>query len=523
MATVDTPVIDVEVRPARTRDRVRVEDGPGVRQTPAKQAFFKRPGFKYALITHDALILFVSFVLAYTLRGGTVSSFLAVRGMSVLSVALMVVFAGVLPILLKINGLYKIHVFTSVRTQLKFAAKALAYALVLLVVGKLIAIRLGITTADWLGVGVFAGILVSALLASRIGLFRTAFHALATRGYLIRRVLIVGAGPRGKGFAVNLAETPGMGFSVVGFLDDTRDVGSTIFRGASVLGRFADVEKIVEQKKIDEIIICLDNDSVPDLFENIDRCSRTPALVMVSSPAYDIISKNLAQECYGSIPVVGVNNFNRTAYAGVPGMKRIVDTCISVAALLLLSPILIVIMIAIKLESRGPVLYKQTRVGQDGKLFTFYKLRSMTVGADADKSREENYAKLIKGTWNPTTQSNPSKIMNTAAVTRVGKIIRKLSLDEIPQLIHVIKGEMSIVGPRPCIPYEWKHYEPWHRRRFSAMPGCTGLWQVFGRSKVSFHDMVILDVFYSQNVSFHMDMWLMMKTIPVMIFGRGAR
>ncbi len=108
-------------------------------------------------------------------------------------------------------------------------------------------------------------------------------------------------------------------------------------------------------------------------------------------------------------------------------------------------------------------------------------------------------------------------------MTKIGRFLRKTSLDELPQLFNVLKGDMSLVGPRPCLPYEWKHYEEWHKRRLSVTPGCTGMWQVLGRSQVGFQDMVVLDLFYSQNVSFHLDLWLLLKTIPVMVLGKGGK
>jgi lipopolysaccharide/colanic/teichoic acid biosynthesis glycosyltransferase len=115
------------------------------------------------------------------------------------------------------------------------------------------------------------------------------------------------------------------------------------------------------------------------------------------------------------------------------------------------------------------------------------------------------------------------KIVNESRVTRVGRFLRKSSLDELPQLFNVLKGDMSLVGPRPCLPYEWEHYEEWHKRRLSVMPGCTGMWQVTGRSVVGFQDMVVLDLYYIQNASILLDFGLLLKTLPVMLFGSGAK
>ncbi len=192
-------------------------------------------------------------------------------------------------------------------------------------------------------------------------------------------------------------------------------------------------------------------------------------------------------------------------------------------ALILLLPIFVVIMIFIKLDSRGRVIFSQTRIGKHGKPFKFYKFRTMQEGSEQDPLREEKYARLIQGTWKEQDPDAPTKIVDASKVTSVGRFLRRTSLDELPQLFNVLKGDMSLVGPRPCLPYEWKHYEEWHKRRLSVTPGCTGVWQVVGRSEVGFKDMVVLDLFYSQNASFYLDLWLLLKTIPVMVLGRGGK
>jgi lipopolysaccharide/colanic/teichoic acid biosynthesis glycosyltransferase len=199
---------------------------------------------------------------------------------------------------------------------------------------------------------------------------------------------------------------------------------------------------------------------------------------------------------------------------------------VSALGLILLAPVLAAITLAIKMESPGPVIFRQTRVGRNGKTFDFFKFRSMKVESEHtdNQARELKYADLIKGKAVSVGDSkNPTKIVDEDRITNIGRLIRKTSLDELPQLFNVLRGDMSLVGPRPCLPYEWKHYEEWHKRRLSVTPGCTGMWQVVGRSKVGFQDMVILDLFYSQNASFHLDLWLLFKTIPVMVLGRGGK
>jgi lipopolysaccharide/colanic/teichoic acid biosynthesis glycosyltransferase len=145
----------------------------------------------------------------------------------------------------------------------------------------------------------------------------------------------------------------------------------------------------------------------------------------------------------------------------------------------------------------------------------------MRVGSDQDDTRKEKLRQFIEA--ETTTLPACTKIVDESNVTRIGRFIRKTSIDELPQMLNVLKGDMSLVGPRPCLPYEWENYAVWHKRRLTVTPGCTGLWQVLGRSEVGFRDMVILDLFYIYNISLHLDVWLILKTIPVMIFGSGGK
>lgn len=193
--------------------------------------------------------------------------------------------------------------------------------------------------------------------------------------------------------------------------------------------------------------------------------------------------------------------------------KRSLDVVISLLCLILLSPILALTMLAIKIDSRGVLIFKQTRVGKDGSLFTFYKLRTMYVGAEQQKegllSRNEATGPLFK-------------IKDDPRITRVGAILRKSSIDELPQLINVLKGDMSLVGPRPPVPSEVAEYSPIEMKRLSVVPGITGLWQVNGRSDTPFEKMVLLDLEYEHTWSFWLDLKILLRTISAVLSGRGA-
>jgi lipopolysaccharide/colanic/teichoic acid biosynthesis glycosyltransferase len=200
----------------------------------------------------------------------------------------------------------------------------------------------------------------------------------------------------------------------------------------------------------------------------------------------------------------------------------------SSCGLLFLSPLFLAVAVAVKLNSKGPVLFRQTRVGQFGTPFTFLKFRSMYVNND-NRIHRDYVMSLISG----NAQRQPSngngngqgvyKLTNDSRITRVGDFLRRTSLDELPQLYNVLRGDMSLVGPRPAIPYEVEAYQPWHRRRvLEAKPGITGLWQISGRSRVGFDEMVRLDVRYATKRSFWLDLTILLMTPKAVLMGEGA-
>ena len=201
----------------------------------------------------------------------------------------------------------------------------------------------------------------------------------------------------------------------------------------------------------------------------------------------------------------------------LPLWKRTLDICGVLFGLIVLSPLLIFIGLAIKLTSPGPIFYKQQRVGYQGKLFTFWKFRSMRVSHDSSKHKE-HLKQLIRSDEEENmngTEPKMNKLDNVNPdITFIGRILRKSSLDELPQLINVLKGEMSMVGPRPCLPYELEEYRRWNKRRFDIIPGMTGMWQVNGKNELTFKQMIRLDITYIRNCSLLLDLKIILKTFP---------
>ena len=203
------------------------------------------------------------------------------------------------------------------------------------------------------------------------------------------------------------------------------------------------------------------------------------------------------------------------------GVKRSIDALFSATVIILGFPFYLMIAALIKLSSEGPVLFVQERVGRDGQPFKFYKFRTMMVDNSdvVHRSFAENF---IKGKVMEDCDDGVFKLRRDPRVTSIGRFLRRSSLDELPQFINVLRGEMALVGPRPPLTYELAHYKEWHKGRLNAKPGLTGLWQVSGRSSVTFDEMVMLDLYYIDNWSLLLDLKIILRTIPVMVFGYGG-
>jgi exopolysaccharide biosynthesis polyprenyl glycosylphosphotransferase len=235
------------------------------------------------------------------------------------------------------------------------------------------------------------------------------------------------------------------------------------------------------------------------------------------------IPSKIALGRVGSIPTLSI--FDEPLQGMSLRLKRAVDVVVAAGSLILLSPVLLLTAIAIKLESPGPVTFRQERVGRDGRRFHFYKFRSMHMNNDDSRHRE-----LVSGMINgkgaaPAGETNGKpvyKIANDPRITRVGRLIRRYSIDELPQLFNVLRGDMSLVGPRPPIAYEVEEYTAWHRRRLGVRPGLTGLWQTMGRSKRTYNQMVKLDIFYIEHWSLWLDMRILFATLRVVLRGSDA-
>jgi exopolysaccharide biosynthesis polyprenyl glycosylphosphotransferase len=332
-----------------------------------------------------------------------------------------------------------------------------------------------------------------------------------------RNVIIVGDGRAGKMLATKLMYENPIGLNILGFVDDDKQLNEEVVIGKKVIGNLNNLKDIIDKFDVDELLIAVDDEDNEKVLEVIDLCKSLKISVRVTSELFNIVSRKLSTEKYADIPVIDVSSHYNNAIT--LGMKRTFDLVASTIALIVLSPVMLVITTLIKVTSSGSILFKQTRVGKHGKTFQFYKFRSMTNIDGEDEDRK----KLMLDFMNNENGDADTKIINNSRVTWIGNLIRKSSLDELPQLFNVLRGEMSLVGPRPCLPYEYENYDDWQKRRVSVIPGCTGVWQVWGRSSVSFKESVVLDLYYINNMSPWFDLQLIYQTIPAMLTARGAK
>jgi exopolysaccharide biosynthesis polyprenyl glycosylphosphotransferase len=309
-----------------------------------------------------------------------------------------------------------------------------------------------------------------------------------------------------------------IGLNIVGFINNINNsnhLGSEVVIGKKILGDVDQIEAIVQEHDVDEIIVNDDGENTEETLRLIDFCKTLNVNVKVTSELFDVVARKMNTEKYIDVPVIDVSSHYNNSITLT--MKRVIDITISIFALIVLSPLIILIALLIKFSSPGPVLFNQIRIGKYGREFKFYKFRSMKVTDEKDGDRVKQMLNFMKD------ESQKTKIINDTRVTRIGKFIRKTSLDELPQLFNVLNGDMSLVGPRPCLPYEYENYDEWHKRRVNVIPGCTGVWQVWGRSSVSFKESVILDLYYMNNMSPWFDLQLLFQTIPAILTARGAK
>jgi len=328
----------------------------------------------------------------------------------------------------------------------------------------------------------------------------------------VQNTIIVGAGDVGQLVAKKLRQHPEYGLNLVGFVDGQPKTRAEGLNDIALLGGLKQLPQMVQILDVERVIVAFSNDSHEEMLDLIRSLKDLDLQIDLVPRFFEVIGTNVGIHTAEGLPLIGLPALRLSRSSML--LKRAMDFVLSVVALVLLSPLFLAVAIWIKLDSRGPIFFRQLRMGSGDQTFEILKFRTMTADADAQK---QNLAALNK---HANGDPRMFKIPNDPRVTRCGKILRRFSIDELPQLWNVVRGQMSLVGPRPLILEEDLHVVDWRRQRLNLNPGITGLWQVHGRDDIGFEEMVRLDYVYVTTWSLLNDMKLILRTIPALYRAR---
>ncbi|HET7809113.1 MAG TPA: sugar transferase [Steroidobacteraceae bacterium] len=359
---------------------------------------------------------------------------------------------------------------------------------------------------------VYSAVLPVALITLRAGLIWWYFRKSVEKGENFMKVLIVGTGDRARRLSTKLHEHSDWGVDVIGYLDSDVTQAGVCVDPQQILGHVDQIESILQRNVVDEVIVAVPRTVLKDIQVIADVCEEEGVTLRFMADVFDLRATRMGLVRLDEIPLLTFEPVAQDESKLV--VKRLFDLVITLAAMPLIAPVLLAVAIAVKLDSPGPAFFTQTRVGLRKRPFKMYKFRSMYVDAE---QRLKDIEHLNEA------QGPIFKIANDPRVTRVGRFIRKTSLDELPQLFNVLRGHMSLVGPRPMSLRDVGLFDrSIQRKRFSVRPGLTCLWQVSGRSNLPFEKWLELDLAYIDGWSLTLDFKVLLKTIPTVLKGSGA-
>jgi len=409
----------------------------------------------------------------------------------------------------EMQGLYRSHRLSTFADEFKEIARAVMVAA--------ISLFLIAEVGDWNPVTLLTACCVAGIAMSLIGgtrlLVRLNLRRLRLRGHNIKKLLLIGNGPRAEWLAAHVAERTDLGYRLVGYVDEERRLKNRALYTVPWLGHFTDLREVIANEVIDEVFITLPIKSQYSRIEEaITILEEQGIMVHLFSDLFPHkLARSRAWELEGT-PLVSLHSGPSVSWR--TEAKRIIDLVGSGVLLMLLWPLFLLVAIAIKLDSKGPILFVQERMGYNKRRFRMIKFRTMTVDAEARMKEVEHLNEKDGPVF---------KIRSDPRITRIGRVLRKLSIDELPQLINVFLGDMSLVGPRPLPMRDVLGLNvAWQKRRFSVKPGLTCLWQVSGRSNLSFEEWMQLDLEYIDRWSLTLDCKILLRTIPAIISAEGA-
>lgn len=466
--------------------------------------------FLIALFIADVVMLLAAFAVAFVVRYYTNWSIL-VEDSDLSREAHLLLAAVLLPLWLLIfvlSDLYNPHYLFSSTQEYKKVASACSVAFTMVVVGTFLVPYIRVSRG-WIVVAVVAAIIFVGL--ERF-LFRRLSYFLRERGWLTARTLIVGTDAEARAIAQQLLAWRGCGAEILGFIDNIMPPGTKVEEDVPVVASLNGLPELVEKMDVDELIVSPSAISREDILWIFQTFGTSDKVELRFSPGlFEIFTSGVSVKEIGSVPLVSMRKVRLDAIEAT--IKALSDYLIAIVALILNLPVLLIVALAIKLDSPGPIFHRRRVLGQGGKEFDALKFRTMYVnGNEILAKHPELKAELARN----------QKLKNDPRVTRVGNFLRKYSIDEIPQLFNVLAGQMSIVGPRMISPEEMEKYGKWRWNLLTVKPGITGLWQISGRSDVSYAERVRLDMYYIRNYTMWADLRIIWRTIPVVLGGKGA-
>jgi exopolysaccharide biosynthesis polyprenyl glycosylphosphotransferase len=468
-----------------------------------------RPLTPSAVAVVDAVLINVAFFLAWYARyrlelGAEVAAENYVEWSTYSSIELAL--TAVLLVVFRLQGLYRPRRGVSFVDEMGVVVNGTLIGIAVMIVAVFYVRPFGLSRLIF----VYALIAIVLLLGLARMIERGYQGHMRRRGRGLERIVVVGTGPQGLMIMQNLIAQPELGYQIVGFVDDERSEDLGPFQA---LGRPEEIPTLVDQLQVDEVFIALPSADHARISHLLAALAERPVGVRIVPDFYDLSLNQVDITDVNGIPLIGLRDAQLSG--GNLVLKRAIDVALSSLTLAVLALPLLLVALLIKLDSPGPVLVSQTRIGRGGRPFRFLKFRSMHQDADAQLHKVLHLDEARSG-------GRIFKSRNDPRITRVGRWLRRLSIDELPQLINVLRGDMSIVGPRPPFQWEVDKYEDWHCRRLDVLPGLTGLWQVSGRSNLTFDEMALLDIWYIENWSIGLDIKLMFRTVPAVLLGTGA-
>lgn len=473
--------------------------------------------YKVVLFLIDILIINFSFALSMRIRFAPDIDIIYLtwtRIQLIPSVSFFIIFSFLTTIIFHYMGLYRINIITRRAPHFTGIIKSLTITFVIYIVAQFLLKQSQLFTTSRAVIIMWISISTLLFLLIRIIIYPTLHNFLIKSGTTKKNLMIIGDKELCLYTLDIIRNHPEYGLNPVSLLFIDSDSVLPKINLIQNVYSVETAEKIVKENNITHIIVATESLETAKIIKLVGEASLLVPFVELTSLIYTRLSRLLNIEWYSDLPVFP---FSKSPYyRWYKYFKRIFDVVFSALILLVLSPVLFFCYGAVKISSPGPFIIQQTRIGKGGKKFSFYKIRSMKgTTVKKDNQRHKLYQEFINN-----EDHILKKVVDSSRLTWIGKIMRKSALDEIPQLFNVIKGDMSLVGPRPCLPQEYEVYDKWHRNRYEITPGCTGIWQVVKHKGTSFSDTVLLDIYYINKVSPWLDIQLVVQTIWIILMGK---